>query len=162
MVVQICIIRLLPHPLHPCGIFPHKTRKLLHISGKATDYHHQEQKYWRNWSFWSYSPKTVTKTLFLFVNNLKPPGVPCVFWWWAWVLVLRLLVSSFLFRFNAWLQASDKHINKNYGKIALNEEYMSTNGSQRSNVSWRSKMLSKTLMCILYVGKSQGSNFIKF
>ena len=47
VVVQIRIIRSLPHPphpLHPWGIFPHKTRKLLHISKKATRYHPQKQK----------------------------------------------------------------------------------------------------------------------
>ena len=43
-VVRIRIIRLLPHPLHPWAIFPHKTRKLLHISEKATAYHPEEQK----------------------------------------------------------------------------------------------------------------------
>ena len=42
--MQIHIMRLLPHPPHPWGIFPHKTRKLLHISEKATVYHPQKQK----------------------------------------------------------------------------------------------------------------------
>ena len=41
--VWIRIIRLLPHPW---GIFPHKTRKLLHIdiSEKETAYHPQKQQ----------------------------------------------------------------------------------------------------------------------
>ena len=30
---------------HPWGIFPYKTRKLLHISKKASAYHPQKQKY---------------------------------------------------------------------------------------------------------------------
>ena len=68
-VVRICIIHLLPHPPHPRGIFPHKTRKLPHISEKSTAYHPQKQKKRRDCSFWrSYSPKTATKTR-LFVRK---------------------------------------------------------------------------------------------
>ena len=36
--------RLFLHPLHPWGIFLHKTKKVLHISEKATASHPQKQK----------------------------------------------------------------------------------------------------------------------
>ena len=96
--VRICIICLLPHPLHSWGIFPHKTRKLLHIGKKATAYHPQKQKL--NNNEFHHFEKLFTQnsdqnTLFLFANNFKPPGIPCTFCWWAWVLVFGLPVFSF-------------------------------------------------------------------
>ena len=43
-IIRIRIICLLPHPPHPWGILPHKARKLLHVSEKATVHHPQKQK----------------------------------------------------------------------------------------------------------------------
>ena len=56
-------------------------------------------------------------------------------------------------------EVSDKHNNGKYGKIALNEEIRVREWQQKVK---RVKILGKTLTCILYVAKSQGSNFIKF
>ena len=71
-------IRLLPHPW---GIFRHKTIKLRHISEKTTACHPQKQICEEIDHFEEViHPKKRPKHTVLFVNDFKPPGVPCIFW----------------------------------------------------------------------------------
>ena len=116
-VVQIHIIRLLLHPLHPCGIFPHKTRKLPHKSEKAPSYHP-----WKRINSEEINnfdevvhPKQWPKHAFLFVNNNilnlqtfhassgDGPGFE----------FLDFRYPVFLVRFNAWLLSFGEKLWKN-------------------------------------------------
>ena len=71
--------------------FPHKIEKMPNISDKAAAFHSHKHTSWRDWLFWSsFSPKHRWKHPASFASDFKPPGVPRIFWRWAWVLVLFL------------------------------------------------------------------------
>ena len=129
--MQIRIICLLPHPPHPwafsciklqnCFILVRKQLLTILRSKNSEEIGHFEE---------IIHPKQRPKHAFSFANNFKPPGISCIFCCWAWVLVFRLLVSSFTHPIRYLVIKLQR---KNYGKTVLNEEIAVHKWQQKVN-----------------------------